>query len=132
MTDAEKAQVQLAEMGIPSSVKRFSDFGGGQQDVLVFDYAVDAGRHRGKTFRVGISFQEAGFPEYPPHFIHVRGDPAPLVRTPHSTHTEDADNGETWRVYSLPPSDFWDVAPESAKHMRTFIHTHMRRIWSES
>ena len=36
-----------------------------------FDYTIETGSHMGRQVTVGVSFQEGGYPDYPPHWIHV-------------------------------------------------------------
>ena len=43
--------------------------------VVAFNYTIEAGSHRGESVVVGVSFQEEGYPEYPPHWIHVSPPP---------------------------------------------------------
>ena len=96
--------------------------------VIVFDYTVDVGRYRNSTFRVGISLQDGGYPEYPPHFFHICNAPA-IDLTPHLNYQE---NGQEWCAFSVPPSDFCDRLPPEDKNMATYLHRHIRRFWDNA
>lgn len=113
-------------MGIDAEIIEFPEFAR-ERDAVVFQYTADSGRLKGERYTVGISFQEEGYPEYPPHFIHVR-DVNPLGIAPHKTHTME---GRTWHAFSLPPLDIWDTGTFQ-KNMRTFKDVHMRRVWDNA
>ena len=94
------------------------------QRAVAFEYTVEVGRYRGRVFDVAISFQEEGYPEYPPHFIHVKGLSDANVPEHTSFRFEDA----RWASFSVPPSDFWDSLPSSEKNMKTYIQRHLVRF----
>lgn len=94
------------------------------QRAVAFEYAVDVGRYRGRTFEVAVSFQEEGYPEYPPHFIHVKGLSDARVPEHTSFQFEEA----RWATFSVPPSDFWDRLPASEKNMKTYVQRHLVRF----
>ena len=64
--DIERMRCELECLGY-SPVARDS----AQGEVVEFEYLVETGKNSGKQFHIGISMQEAGYPEYPPHWIHV-------------------------------------------------------------
>lgn len=99
---------------------------GGEQAVII-DYLVGTGQRKGQTFKVGIAFQEAGYPEYPPHFIWVAGLTSPAL----PAHSSSQHQGRSWSAFSVPPSDFWDRLPPADKTMKTYIIRHMRRFWDQ-
>ena len=112
---------ELRELGIGSRVVRWNGAGG---EAVVFPFDVLSGRFRCTTLDVGLSFQEAAYPEYPPHFIHVRGlDAANSTR-----HSEHKFEGALWWTFSAPPSDFWDALDSSQKNMRTYVRRHLLRF----
>lgn len=93
--------------------------------VVVFDYSVATGRYHGRTFRIGVGFQEEGYPEYPPHFVLVADLPHAYL-TKYATHHRD---GKEWSVFSVPPSDFWDTLAPEDKNMNSYVRRHLMRIW---
>ena len=42
------------------------EFDSPQGRVVSFDYTIETGSHKGTEVKVGIGFQEEGYPEYPP------------------------------------------------------------------
>ena len=112
---------ELRELGIESRVVRWNGTGG---EAVIFPFEVLSGRFRDTTFDVGLSFQESAYPEYPPHFIHVRG----LDATSKTRHSEHEFEGALWWTFSAPPSNFWDTLEPSQKNMRTYIWRHLLRF----
>ena len=102
-------------------------FSSSQGQVVAFDYAIETGSHKGETVTVGISFQEDGYPEYPPHWIHVT-PPISDGRGGSVQHYNDAE-GRSWIAMSRPPGAIWDRLP--TKTMRVYIDEHLRRIWAD-
>lgn len=128
MNALESIAQELQGLGYPSDIVRFPNFSVDDGRAVVFLYNVDAGSYRGESYKIGISFQETGYPEYPPHFIHIY-NPPPLKRTAHARH-DDGDG--TWSAFSVPPSDFWDNLPIEHKNMKTYLNTHVRRFWADT
>lgn len=112
---------ELRELGIESRVVHWTGAGG---EAVIFPFVALSGRFRRTTLDIGLSFQEAAYPEYPPHFIHVRGlDAANTTR-----HSEHEFEGARWWSFSAPPSDFWDALEPSQKNMRTYVRRHLLRF----
>ena len=124
MSALESIKIELEKLNYKPEIKS-SQFN--NKDVLVFDYPVVSGRHGGETFKIGISMQEEGYPEYPPHFIHIYN----IQNTNLTTHDQYNENNGTWKVFSVPPSDIWDKLPLEEKTMKTYMHTHLARIWDQ-
>ena len=123
MTDSiRKVQAELKSIGYVTSV-----FDSPQGKVVAFDYTIEAGCHRGEQVTVGVSFQETGYPEYPPHWVHVT--PPISDRKGGVIQEYSDDNGRTWLAMSRPPGDIWDQLP--TKHMDVYIREHLRRIWKD-
>lgn len=97
-----------------------------QGRVVEFDYQVDTGKHRGQLFRLGISMQETGYPEYPPHWIHI--SPPVEDGLKGSVQRYRGGDGREWVAMSRPPSDLWDQLP--VKDMQSYLDHHLRRVWS--
>ena len=95
------------------------------QHAVMFDIVVESGRYKGKTLKVALSFQESSYPEYPPHFVHLKSSITTMSFTRHFTYQFE---GEEWSAYSLPPSDFWDKLDSSHKNMVTYVRRHIYRI----
>ncbi len=115
---------ELRELGLSPRIVTFPSFSGTRQAVLV-DVAVKHGRYKGQTLALGLSFQESAYPEYPPHFVHLKSSVSTDITTRHSVHDFE---GESWSAYSLPPSDFWDALHSSQKNMKTYVRRHLLRV----
>lgn len=127
MSELDVIRCELREIGIDAQAIRFDNFPPSPEGVA-FCYRVPTGRFRREKFRVALSFQENAYPEYAPHFIHIRDlDSSSL--TPYLVH-EQAD-GRSWRTFSAPPGDFWDDLPPDQKTMKTYIHRHLARLWAQ-
>ena len=124
MNSLESIKTELEKLNYQPKIKS-SQFN--NKDVLVFDYHVVSGRHEGKTFKIGISMQEEGYPEYPPHFIHIYN----IQNTNLTTHNQYDENNGTWKVFSIPPNDIWDKLSFEEKNMKTYLYTHLVRIWDQ-
>ena len=118
--DIKRVQSELASLGYESST-RPSSLG----SVVEFDYIVETGSNQGTTFRIGLSFQEAGYPEYPPHWIHVS---PPVDDGRLNVRRYKTEDGRQWAAMSRPPSDIWDKLP--VKDARNYLNEHLRRFWS--
>ncbi len=120
----KKILVELEEFGL--NVKEFKpyDF---QYPLVVIEYLVQSGRYRGQVFNLGIGFQEDTYPEYPPHWICIECLPDSKIHH----HSEFTHNGSNWKVFSVPPSDFWDMLAVDEKNMKTFLNRHLARFWSQ-
>ena len=104
-----------------------SMFNSQQGTVVYFDYVIETGSYRGTLVKVGVSFQEEGYPEYPPHWIHVS---PPISDGRGGTDIPYTDSkGQDWIAMSRPPGEMWDNLP--TKHMYAFINEHLRRIWKD-
>ena len=115
---------ELRELGFVSRIVQFPSFPSSSQAILI-DINVEHGRYKKQTLTVGLSFQEASYPEYPPHFVHFKSSITTDIITKHSEHEFENEN---WSAYSLPPSDFWDSLASSQKNMKTYIRRHLMRI----
>lgn len=121
----EVVERELRDLGFPSETVVFPEFNFGK--VAIFHYPVGTGRYRGRTFRVGVGFQEEGYPEYPPHFVFVAELPHANI-TKWATHRREC---QEWSVFSLPPSDFWDQLAPTEKNMKTYVRQHLARVWRD-
>ncbi len=99
----------------------------GGKEAVVIDYPVSTGRFKGQTLRIGVAFQETGYPEYPPHFVWVADISEPRL----PVHSTSFFCGAEWMAFSVPPSDFWDRLPVTDKNMKTYIDRHLLRFWSQ-
>ena len=91
---------------------------------MIFHYTIESGPHEREDVQVGLSFQDPGYPEYPPHWVHVSppiNDNKGGVVSPY----KDAD-GREWLAMSRPPGNIWDRLP--TKTMRAYIEEHLRRV----
>ena len=120
--EIETVQKELNDLGYDIVVRQW-DHG----TVVEFDYEVETGDRAGETFRLGISFHQGrtGYPEYPPHWIHV----SPPVSDGRKVHYEyETTDGRKWIAMSRPPSDIWDKLP--VKDMKNYLSEHIRRFWN--
>ena len=121
------ASVQRVNAELESMGYQTREFDSPYGRVVTFQYTIEVGSHRGKEVSVGVSFQEEGYPEYPPHWVHVSprlpDDKAGVIKT-----YTDSERRE-WLAMSRPPGDVWDRLP--TKHMSAYISEHLRRIWSD-
>ncbi len=125
MRAVETAKRELDDLGFHPKI--VTDPSCSYPPVIMFNYTVTNGSHRGATFRMGISFQENAYPEYPPHFLHVADLPAARL----TKHTSYRYQNVEWSVFSFPPNDFWDKLPPEAKNMKTYVYRHLTRVWSQ-
>ena len=102
-----------------------------QGRAIVIDYTIPTGKYKGQKAKFGFSFQEDGYPEYPPHWIHIsppyddqRGGTIQLY-----SHPDDRGNGQNWLALSRPPQDFWDGLP--TKHIKHYLDYHLHRFCKE-
>ena len=115
---------ELQDIGLNPRIFEFYASSALQRGVM-FDVEVESGCYKGKTLKVAVSFQENSYPEYPPHFVHLKSSTATGRFTRHFTYQFE---GEEWSAYSLPPSDFWDKLDSSQKNMGTYVKRHIFRI----
>lgn len=125
MSSLEKISEELQELGYKPRVVPLNGFT--PSELVEIDYQPACGRYKGQLFKVGIGFQENAYPEYPPHFVGVVNLSDPSIPV-HSSHHRENDE---WSMFSVPPSDFWDRLPSSDKNMKTYIHRHLARFWSQ-
>ena len=121
MPDAiSQIRAELDSLGYSTSA-----FDGPSGKVVSFGYTIETGSHRGKRVSVGVSFQEANYPEYPPHWVHV----SPPINDGRggSTQSYQSADGKEWLAMSRPPGAVWDQL--RTKHMSLFISEHLRKIW---
>lgn len=130
MSKLEKIQEELDHLGYSAAIVKFPEFPPDGGHAVTFHYMVDTGRYQGNEYVLGVSFQETAYPEYPPHFLHIREAPEiAFARTPYLIHIL---NGRNWYAFSVPPSDFWDQIPLEQKNMRTYLDRHLRRFWDQA
>lgn len=125
MNALDKIKSELLDLGYEPDLVSVDGFGSGK--IAIIKYNVSIGRYKDKTFRVGISFQEDGYPEYPPHFVHIEELSNPRL----PIHSQHSHGGANWSVFSAPPNDFWDRLPSSQKNMNTYMSRHMLRFWNQ-
>lgn len=121
-TSIAKVQSELESIGYTTRL-----FDSRQGIVVSFDYIIEAGSHKGRQVKIGVSFQEDGYPEYPPHWIHV-SPPLDDGKGGAIEQYNDAE-GRQWLAMSRAPSDIWDNLP--TKHMSVYLREHLRRIWKD-
>ena len=119
--DIGRMQTELECLGYAAVIRDSA-----QGKVVEFEYWVETGSHRGKRFRIGISMQEAGYPEYPPHWIHV--SPPMNDGLGGSVNCYRVDDGREWLALSRPPGELWEQLPK--KNMQHYLDHHLRRFWS--
>lgn len=115
MSPVDLVGKELEALGFTPEQLRIDSLGG--VHAVVVDYPVPTGRFKGQTFRIGVAFQEAGYPEYPPHFVWIANIESPVL----PVHSVSEHNGVQWSAFSFPPSDFWDRLPLPEKNMKTYM-----------
>lgn len=118
----EQVRRELEGLGYRTCV-----FDSPQGRVVSFNYTIETGSHKGTQVEIGVSFQEEGYPEYPPHWIHVS---PPIDDRRGGVKTKHELQGRTWIAMSRPPGDLWDRLP--TKNMSAYINEHLRRIWKDA
>ena len=119
----QKIRQELDECGLATYV-----VDGSSVEVVAFPYVPNKGRYAGRSFDVGLSLQEADYPEFAPHWIHV----TPVIDERHGPpgmEYHDA-SGRHWVAFSRPPADLWDSLPR--RDMASYLALHMRRFWREA
>lgn len=124
MQPLTKILVELEEIGFAAKKCEPDSF---DFALAVIEYLVPVGRYRARHFKVGIGLQEEAYPEYPPHWICVESLPESNIHQ----HSEFTYGDANWKVFSVPPSDFWDGLPVLQKNMKTYFSRHMTRFWSQ-
>ena len=124
-TDIDRVAQELKELGYSPWQTTWAE-----GTMIVIDYVVEVGSRAGQRVSLGISFQGEGYPEYPPHWILV-SPPISDGQTGGSDRTFTDDHGRSWLAMSRPPSDLWDQLCPEQQNMRTYLHRHVRRIWSD-
>ena len=119
--DVSKVQSQLAELGYCTSLHSWNG-----KRVVEFDYRVEMGSRKGEKVRIGLSFKTTGYPEYPPHWIHV--SPPVDDGLGGSVQPYETEDGHTWVAMSRPPKELWDRL--RVKDMKAYLSEHMRRFWN--
>ena len=119
-SDIERVQAELEGLGYKTTVRTTS-----QGPTVIFPYTIEVGSHAGERVQVGMSFQDSGYPEYPPHWIHVSPPISDNMGGSTAQYTDE--KGHHWLAMSRPPGDIWDKLP--TKHMLPYIEEHLRRIW---
>lgn len=114
---------ELNECGLDTYVVE-----GTNVEVVAFPYVPHKGRYAGMPFDVGFSLQEADYPEFAPHWIHVTPPIEERLGPPGMSY-QDA-RGRHWVAFSRPPADFWDNLPK--KDMANYLALHLRRFWREA
>ena len=94
-------------------------------DVVSIPYVVDVGAKREHQYRVGFSMDQDGYPDYPPHWLHVC---PPVNDNAGGTVADYTVDGVTWTFLSRPPGDdVWeDPRNRTAK---TLLNHTVRRFW---
>ena len=118
---------ELRAIGLVPEVVDFPGFQASCKAVVI-EIDVPNGRYKGKTLTLALSFQEDAYPEYPPHFVHLKSSVNTNIAARHSEHVF---KDEKWAAYSLPPNDFWDALPSSQKNMEMYYKRHLLRIFAQ-
>ena len=129
MSGIERIADELEALGY--NVFYIDDFPAGR--VVVIEYEVQTGKYSGKTVLMGFSFQEDGYPEYPPHWIHICADGTTppyddqLGKSPRRYSAADNTGVQReWLAFSRPPGKFWDNL--ETKHMKHYLDFHITRF----
>jgi len=123
MGNTERIRTELAELTGAATWVLQTTYG----EVIFFMHNVKVGTHAGENVLMGISMQgNEGYPDIPPHFIHVPEGITDGQDGPH--HCYNLPDGRTYHAFSRPPEpEEWDRVSE--RSMRTYINTHLPRFW---
>ncbi len=99
-----------------------------QGRTVVINYLILTGKYKGEEVLLGFSFQEEGYPEYPPHWIHISPPyNDQLGGSVQSYQCQDSQGVEReWLALSRPPGAMWDNLP--TKHMKHYLEFHITRF----
>ncbi len=102
-----------------------------QGRAVAIDYIIQTGKYQGQKAKFGFSFQEEGYPEYPPHWIHISPpyDDQKGGTTQPYTYPDNRGIPHEWLALSRPPQDFWDQLP--TKHIKHYLDYHLFRFCKE-
>ena len=124
MSSLEKIENELKKLGY----NPFYMDNTPQGRAIVINYKIPTGKYEGEKVLMGFSFQEDGYPEYPPHWIHI--SPAyndDLGGTVQSySHSDNQGIERQWLALSRTPQDFWDTLPE--KTIKHYLYLHIYRF----
>ena len=81
--------------------------------VVAFKYVIESGSHKGEPVTVGVSLQEDGYPEYPPHWIHIS---PPLSDGKGGSVQRYEVESREWLAMSRPPLAGIDYSPSICRH----------------
>ena len=95
---------------------------------VFFEYSLPNGKYSGETVLLGISFQEQGYPEYPPHWVHFSPPYNNGLGSSDRKYRRKDEKGieREFIALSRPPSDIWDKLP--TKNMQSYLDLHIYRI----
>lgn len=102
-----------------------------QGRTTVISYKIPTGKHNREKVFLGFSFQEEGYPEYPPHWIHISPPYDDQLGGAFEFYQHKDSQGieRPWRALSRPPTDIWDGL--ATKHMRHYLDYHITRFCKE-
>ena len=124
MSSLERIEAELKGLGYHPFIIDSTPAG----KTIAIEYIIPTGKYADETVLLGFSFQEEGYPEYPPHWIHI--SPAyddKLGGVIHNYKHPDSKGVEReWLALSRPPKDIWDNL--STKHMENYLNLHILRF----
>ena len=99
-----------------------------QGRTVVIRYRIQTGKYDGERVWLGFSLQEEGYPEYPPHWIHISppyDDQRGGSTNPYSGCGPEGAT-QKWLALSRPPGEMWDRL--RTKHMKGYLDFHITRF----
>lgn len=96
-----------------------------QGEAVFIEYYVQTGKYEGKKVLLGFSFQEEGYPEYPPHWIHISPpyDDQRGGSTQIHSFSDDQNIKHKCLALSRPPGELWDKL--LTKNMKNYLDFHI-------
>lgn len=97
-----------------------------QGETVFIEYHIQTGKYKGKKVFLGFSFQgEEGYPEYPPHWIHISPpyDDQRGGSTQRHSFSDDQGIKRECLALSRPPGELWDKL--LTKHMKNYLDFHI-------
>ena len=123
MSDLERIQNELKNLGYDPFI-----IDSPQGQAVIINYVIGIGKYTGQSVLLGFSFQEGGYPEYPPHWIHISPPYNDELGGSQTTRKFPDNQGKEreWLSLSRPPTELWDNLP--TKHMQHFLNFHITRF----
>lgn len=117
---ANRIEEELRALGYCTS-RHQSDKG----EVVSIPYVVEVGPKRNQKHQVGFSMDQDGYPDYPPHWLHIC---PPVDDNAGGAVAQYSVEGTAWMYLSRPPGDDVWEDPQN-RSVKTLLNHTVRRFW---